>query len=122
MSLLDIAVVALQPLVFSTSVDAGGLGLPPETIGLALGAYGLLDGIVEVACFAWMCRKIGTGKLYAIGIASFVGVIIAFPVMNWMVRSQGLSFWVWVIMGIQFCLLILDGMAFGVCLIPSVIR
>src|ERR1700722_9737611 len=117
LSLLDIAVVALQPLVLSTSVDAGGLGLSPATIGLTLGVFGVLDGIAEVACFAWMCKKIGTRNLYAIGIASFTGVIIAFPVMNWLVRLQGLSLLVWLIMGIQFCLLILDGMAFGMWLI-----
>lgn len=113
LSLLDITFVALQPLILSTSVDTGGLGLPPATIGLALGIFGLLDGIIEITCFAWMCRKIGTRKLYSVAIASFAGAIAAFPIMNWLVRRQGLSLMVWVVMGIQFAIIVLDGMAFG---------
>ena len=113
LALLDITFIALQPLILSTPVDSDGLGLSPATIGLVLGSFGLLDGIIEMTCFPWMCRKLGTRRLYSVAIGSFSGAIAAFPIMNWFARRQGYSLMVWVVMGIQLAIMILDGMAFG---------
>jgi hypothetical protein len=113
LSLIDIVLCVLQPLVFSTPIDAGGLGLNPVEIGIALGIFGLVDGIIEVTCFAWLCKTLGTGRLYRIAIASFFAAFLAFPLMNWIAKSQGLVLLVWIVMGMQFVVMIMDGMAFG---------
>jgi hypothetical protein len=111
--LLDIALIVLQPLVFSTPINTGGLGLDPAAIGLALGIFGLIDGVISATCFSWLCKMLGTGRLYKIAIASFFAVFLAFPLMNWIAKGQGSVSLVWTVMGIQFLVMVMDGVAFG---------
>jgi hypothetical protein len=99
----------LRPLVYSSLVTAGGLGLKPAIIGVALCLYSLFDSFTS---FAWLCRKIGTRRLLVISVASLVAAFLAFPVMNWFSRTQLLVPLAWVVMSVQFAIYPLDGMAF----------
>jgi hypothetical protein len=112
LSLLDVTLVVLQPLFLSTPIDAGGLGLDPATIGLILGAFHLVFGILDTICLAWLCRTLGTGQLYRTTIALFFVAIWTFPMMSWIAKSQGLVFLLWAVMGVQFVITVLNGMAF----------
>ncbi|QRV98227.1 major facilitator superfamily transporter [Ceratobasidium sp. AG-Ba] len=48
LSLLDISLVALQPIVFASPISLGGLGMEPATIGLLLALQGLVTGTATV--------------------------------------------------------------------------
>jgi hypothetical protein len=113
LALLDIAFVVLQPLILSTPISSGGLGLSPPQIGVIMGVFGLVDGLIEIVCFAPLCRMVSTKKVYLMGIASFPFAIASFPIMNFFARRDGLSINVWLVMGLQLFILILNGMAFG---------
>jgi hypothetical protein len=113
LSLIDIAFVVLQPLILATPVSAGGLGMSPPQIGTIMGVFGLLDGVIEIICFPPLCRAIGTKRVYMLGIGSFWVAIAAFPLMNVLVRWNGLGIHVYLVMFLQLIVLILDGMAFG---------
>jgi Na+/melibiose symporter-like transporter len=113
LSLLDIAYVVLQPLVLATPVSAGGLGLSPPQIGLIMGLFGFIDGTIEIICFPALCRRLGTKRVFILGIGSFWIAIAAFPLMNFLVKRNGLGLGVYLVMVLQLMVIILDGMAFG---------
>jgi hypothetical protein len=49
LTLLEMASMALFPLMWSTSVEFGGLGFSPVSIGLCFSVLGCIDGIFQFA-------------------------------------------------------------------------
>jgi MFS family permease len=45
-------------------IEIGGLGLPPKSIGLILGAYGLTTGLFQVVFFARMIHRFGERHVF----------------------------------------------------------
>jgi len=62
LSLVDIAFRAIQPLVYSTPIELGGLGMPPSTIGQILSVYGILNGVFQALFFARIHEYWGSKK------------------------------------------------------------
>lgn len=90
LALVDVAWIVLQPLVFATSPDLGGLGLSPQTIGFVLGAQGLLGGFFQVVAFGWAHRRFGPVKVlraallcYALLFATFAGMVSVTGMWVW---------------------------------------
>ena len=48
-----------------------------------------------------------------------IGAVGAFPVMNWVARGWGVGVGVWLVMGVQFGIVVLDGMAFSEWCCPN---
>ena len=88
LSLLDIAYRALQPVFYATPRSLGGLGLPPQTIGIALAFLGLANGIFQVGCFARLVKSWGNRKVYLVGIACAAPIFMLFPLMSAVVRYE----------------------------------
>lgn len=101
LSLVDIAFRAIQPLFFSTPIALGGLGLPPPAIGNILSLYGVFNGIIQVFFFARIHDYFGSKKTFVGGMLCAFPSFIAFPVINYMARAQGLGTAVWVAVGVQ---------------------
>ncbi|KAF8071623.1 member of major facilitator superfamily multidrug-resistance, DHA1 sub-family [Lyophyllum atratum] len=101
LSLVDIAFRAIQPLFLSTPIALGGLGLPPSAIGNILSVFGISNGIIQVFFFARIHDYFGSKKTFIAGIASAFPAFIAFPIINYLARAQGLSTAVWVAVGLQ---------------------
>lgn len=89
LALVDISTRAIQPVFFSTPVRLGGLGLPPHHIGKILSIYGILNGILQIFCFARLHARFGTKTVYIAGIASSLLVFVSFPVINHLARTAG---------------------------------
>ena len=89
LALVDISSRAIQPVFFSTPVELGGLGLAPHHIGKILSIYGLLNGFIQIFCFAKTHARCGTKRVYQAGIASSLLVFISFPIINRIARSAG---------------------------------
>ncbi|KAH8986565.1 hypothetical protein EDB86DRAFT_2779774, partial [Lactarius hatsudake] len=51
LALLDIAAVALMPLVWSTPIALGGLSFTPASVDLSLSAYGCASALFQLAFF-----------------------------------------------------------------------
>ncbi|KAG6817264.1 hypothetical protein H0H87_010925 [Tephrocybe sp. NHM501043] len=110
LSLIDIALRTLQPLIYSTPIVMGGLGLPPSSIGKVLSASAFLNGIVQMFFFAKVHRYLGSKGTFIAGLAATLPVIFAFPALSYVARTQGsgpllwsvISFQVFFIPGISF--------------------
>ncbi|KAJ3813984.1 member of major facilitator superfamily multidrug-resistance, DHA1 sub-family [Lentinula lateritia] len=107
LSLVDITFRAIQPLFFSTPVELGGLGLPPSSIGNLLSIFGLLNGVMQVFFFAKLHDYMGSKKTFIMGIASTFPIFACFPILTYLVKSNGSVTplaWVFVLLQIIFSL------------------
>ena len=113
--LLDVTAGALIPLVWSTSVEFGGLGMSPSSIGLWITGYGLLEGIFLFVAFPPIVRRFGPRLVFIASILSFVPLYILFPVENLVLRhsSHGLNPTAILFIMLQLTATVLSGMGFG---------
>ncbi|KAG9096994.1 hypothetical protein FRC07_010849, partial [Ceratobasidium sp. 392] len=95
---VNIAYACVVPVIFAASVEGGGLGLGPRSIGLVLGLQGIVTGIVPVFCFAPLHRRFGSKRTYVAGLAAHLLLIISLPVMNLLAR-RGMMGAMWSVMG-----------------------
>ncbi|KAF6748560.1 major facilitator superfamily domain-containing protein [Ephemerocybe angulata] len=88
-SFLDLSASALIPLVYSTPIEYGGLGMDPFTIGVIMGTYGISKGVLLALFLGKTVRRYGPTKLIQTSIfAQFVSMS-AFPVANLLARRAG---------------------------------
>jgi len=86
LTFLEMASLALIPLIWSTSVEFGGLGLSPVSIGLCMSAYGCIDGVFQFIVFPRVVRLFGLGRVFITCVAFCAVVIIMFPLENLLLR------------------------------------
>ena len=119
LSFMDMALRCLQPLFFATPIHLGGMGLPPPTIGLCLGIFGLLDGAVQGLFFAKVIRRVGLKRLFLMSLFCFVPLFALFPIINHFARKWGRSPAVWTLVILHLLLNCVTEMAFGRCPLPN---
>jgi hypothetical protein len=78
--------MALIPLIWPTSIEFGGLGLSPASIGLWLSLYGCMNGVFQFAVFPRAVRRFGPRLVFVTSIGVFVVVYAMFPLENWALR------------------------------------
>lgn len=122
LSLVDIAFRAIQPLFFSTPIHLGGLGLPPPIIGNIMAVFGILNGVFQVFFFAKIHDRWGSKTVFIAGIVSAIPVFAAFPIMNLLARTQGLSLALWVVVGLQIVISIMLSLSYSEPNFPFTIR
>jgi len=114
LSLLDIALWALLPLFYATPLALGGLALSPATIGLAMGVFGLSNGLIQGCFFSKLVERWGPKRIFVAGMASFVVIFGMFPVISAAARrSGGVTAGVWALMVGQLVVCVLMDMCFG---------
>jgi hypothetical protein len=86
--LLDVIGGTLIPLVWSTSVDLGGLGMSPASIGLWIAAYGFVNGIFQFVAFPPTVGRFGLRRVFIASALCFVLVYIIFPFENLALRHS----------------------------------
>ena len=64
LSLVDIAMKAIEPVFLSTPIHLGGLGLLPSSIGTLLPVQGVLNDIFSIIFFRQDPRSLGPEELY----------------------------------------------------------
>jgi hypothetical protein len=113
LAILDIAFGALQPLMLATPIEYGGLGVPPATIGIVLGSFGVLNGFLQGILFARVVRAVGLRRTFLISMAAFAPLFSMFPLLNWVARNQGTSPLVWTLVGVQLLNWVVMDMSYG---------
>lgn len=113
LSFVDMAFRALQPLFYATPIHLGGLGMLPATIGVFLGGFGLLNGIVQALFFAKLVRRVGLRRIFLTCVFCFVPLFAMFPVISHFAREWGLSPAVRCLAVFQLAISCVTGMCFG---------
>ena len=86
--LLAAAASSLIPLVWSTSLELGGLGLSPASIGLWMSWYGCLNGIVQYFLFQPLLSRLGPRGVLNASISICALIYVVFPFENVALRHE----------------------------------
>ena len=120
LSLVDITLRAVQPVFYSTPIQLGGLGLPPQKIGIILSVYGVLNGLLQIFFFAQIHDRFGSKRVYITGLFAALPVFALFPVINVLARYEGYSLITWLAVAFQCCMSIVINFSYGKCFVaPS---
>ncbi|RXW25540.1 hypothetical protein EST38_g339 [Candolleomyces aberdarensis] len=107
LAFVDMSVSALIPLVYSTPVEYGGLGMDPLKIGSIMGFFAIVNGAFSGLFLGSLVRRYGTLNIYRTGIFTFFIVIGLFPVGSALARrAGGIDAFVISVVGIQFLSLV----------------
>ena len=116
LALLDMAALALIPLVWSTPIEFGGLGMSPASIGLWISVYGSASAVFQYALFPRVVAHFGPRRVITSGFASFSMTYVLFPLENLCVRhatsgdTRGV---VWLLIVLQLLSISISDMAFS---------
>jgi len=86
LALLTKASDALIPLVWSTSVELGGLGMSPASIGLWMSGYGCMSGIVQYVVFPHFISRFGPRSVVLTSVSTCALIYAVFPFENLALR------------------------------------
>ncbi|KAF8622842.1 hypothetical protein AX15_006689 [Amanita polypyramis BW_CC] len=107
----DMCIQVLFPLMWSTSVEHGGLGFTPYTIGLTLGTFGVANAFVQLFFFGKINRRFGSKKVFIVTFSTFLASLACFPLEGYFAQRMGRVDWrVWTAIVIQ---LVVDCMRYG---------
>ncbi|KAF8266410.1 major facilitator superfamily domain-containing protein [Lactarius quietus] len=110
-ALLDMAAMALIPLVWSTPVELGGLDLSPSTIGLWLSGYGCLNGVIQFTMFPRVVTRLGPGRVVLTSVAAYMIIYSMFPLQN--LAAHARSAGVWLLVVLQLASICITDMGFN---------
>ncbi|KAE9402492.1 member of major facilitator superfamily multidrug-resistance, DHA1 sub-family [Gymnopus androsaceus JB14] len=97
-----------------TERPLGGLGLEPSSIGNILSIFGLLNGLLQIFFFAKINDHWGSKKTIIVGIVSTLPMFLCFPILTYLVKSNGsVTPLAWVIVGVQTILSLTNSFSFG---------
>ena len=113
LSSLGAALAAIQPLFLAMPINIGGLGLRPRQIGYVLGMYNLFDGVFQIVMFGRLVRRFGVKAVFLTAISTSIIIYGLWPVMNLIVRRNGFSYLVWVVLGCQLLACSVMGLGYG---------
>jgi hypothetical protein len=114
LAFIDQCLVVLQPLMYSSSIHLGGLGFSSFTIGIIMGVWGVINGVISIFAFPKVLRKFGVRKLYIAAFGSYFVCLAAFPVMSAFVKQSGsVDSKVWTILILQLTFYVLAFMGYG---------
>jgi len=87
-ALFEMASLALIPLIWSTSVEFGGLNYSPASIGLWMSVYGCMDGIFQFNLAPRILERFGAGSAFMTSVTACAVVYIMFPFENLALRMR----------------------------------
>ncbi|KAH0833279.1 MFS general substrate transporter [Lanmaoa asiatica] len=118
LALVEIGLLVLIPLFYSSPIEIGGLGFSPSIIGTCLAIYGLVDGGVQVLFAAKLIEWVGAKKVFCRAVLSFYPLIFLFPIMSAVVIAQGkVGPVIWILLIIQLAFMVLMDLAYTVIFI-----
>lgn len=89
LAFLDMCHVTLLPLMYSTSISLGGLGLDAFSIGLVLGGSGALNAIAQAKFLGRFIRKYGARKVYTVSFSCIIFCFLMYPLMSFFAKRAG---------------------------------
>ncbi|KAH9169683.1 MFS general substrate transporter [Lactarius sanguifluus] len=114
-ALFDMAAGALIPLVWSTSVEFGGLSMSPASIGLWMAVYGSINCVIQFVAFPPLVGRFGPQRVFIASIILFFPVYILLPFENLVLRrsSRGLNLAAGLLITLQIVTMSFSDMGFS---------
>ncbi|CDO77007.1 hypothetical protein BN946_scf184298.g34 [Trametes cinnabarina] len=113
-ALIDQAATVLVPLMYSTSIDLGGLGFDPFTIGVIQGVGGFVGGLIQIFTFPYMHRKFGSKRLYICSYCMYLVIFVAFPLNSFVTKRAGrVGAATWGVLAVQWTAYVVSYMTWG---------
>jgi hypothetical protein len=116
LALLDIVALSLIPLIWSTSVEFGGLNFSPASIGLCISVYGFMSGVFQFIFFPRLVGRFGPRWVLFASIAAYAVVYTMFPLENLASRyavGDGSSTTLWLLIFLQLWSLAVSEMGYS---------
>ncbi|KAH7904154.1 hypothetical protein BJ138DRAFT_1107068, partial [Hygrophoropsis aurantiaca] len=83
LAFVELALLSLQPLYYSTPTALGGLGFSPSLIGSWVALFGFMNGAFQALFFAPIVDRLGLKRMFMISVTCFLPIFMIFPVMSW---------------------------------------
>jgi uncharacterized membrane protein YjjP (DUF1212 family) len=80
---------ALIPLVYSTPVEYGGLGMDPYFIGILMASLGFFTGLSTALFLGPILRRFGLVKLFQAGVCGFLVTFSALATGSMLAKRAG---------------------------------
>lgn len=89
LTFLDMCHFVLVPLMYSTPIEFGGLGLDPFQIGVTLGTFGFANSIVQAKFLGRLIRRYGGRDVYRVGFSCILMCFGMYPIMRFFSQRAG---------------------------------
>ncbi|KAJ7585665.1 major facilitator superfamily multidrug-resistance, DHA1 sub-family [Mycena floridula] len=89
LSFNEMSYSSLVPLVYSTSIPLGGLGLRPRQIGTIMAAVGICGCFAQIFLFSKLIRHFGHRRMYLASLGGSFLANSAFPLMSFFAKRAG---------------------------------
>ncbi|KAH8823948.1 major facilitator superfamily domain-containing protein [Flagelloscypha sp. PMI_526] len=104
---------ALQALIWSTSIENGGLGFDAFTIGTINTAFGLPNAFVQFLVLGKLMRYLGSkGAMLSFFVLSFFALAL-YPLQTHFAQQSGIDWRVWLIIIVQLVCISFRALGFG---------
>ncbi|KAG5636708.1 hypothetical protein H0H81_007104 [Sphagnurus paluster] len=112
---VDMSSITLLPLVYSTSIPVGGLGLDAYHIGILLSIFGFVNALVQLFLLGKFIRRFGPRRICMAAQISYFLNAALYPVLIGFARRAGyVDLKTWMVVAAQLVLRLTNGMAWGV--------
>jgi len=117
LALFEMASLALIPLIWSTSIEFGGLNFSPASIGLWMSVYGCMDGVFQFTLAPRILERFGAGYAFMTSVTACTVVYIMFPLESLVLRMHqavgGSNVVAWLLILLQLSSLSFQRMGFS---------
>ena len=101
-SFCDMKRRVLTPLMWSTSLENGGLGFTPYTIGLTMGISAAVNLVIQAMFLGKAIRYFGARKVFIVSLVTLFVALACFPLEKYIAQRTGGTYWeVWAVVTVQ---------------------
>ena len=113
LAFLEICNWIFLPLVYTTPIRLGGVGFDPARMGICLGVWGLLRGLVQLTVFHRILNFLGLRSTFVTLISGLVPSNLLFAINGTYAQHGGSELVLWVLVLVQMLCTIGVCMAYG---------
>jgi len=118
LGLVEMGLLVLMPLFYSSPLEIGGLGLSPSVIGTFLAVLGVVDGLVQGLFAAKIIAWFGAKRVFCTAVFWFYPLVLLFPIMSAVVAAQGkVGPIIWILIVLQLVFMVLMDLSYTVVFI-----
>jgi len=114
-AVIDMSVKVLLPLMYSTSIELGGLGFDAYHIGVIMSVWGVINAIFTIMVFGRAIRKFGSRTVHIFCYVTYFVNIALYPLLvHFVQRSGRVDAKVWAVIVLQLACQLGNGVSYGV--------